>query len=210
MCVKPCQPLRMPITCLPISLARYTADLMTELSPGTSPPPVRMPILFLLGSIGLLIVVPEVAIAGSSRPRLSCAASAELHNKLGKCRGARFPQKFPTGQQFALAKRAWVSHNRYQGVTRHSYPLERYKRADVLRILRITVRQLSGWEKAGLVAAAESYSFFDLLQVKKLRDLSAKKVRPAAIRESLQAMQRQVAGMENPLMEAGTFLTKRP
>lgn len=86
--------------------------------------------------------------------------------------------------------------------------MERYQRADVLRILRITARQLSGWEKAGLVAAAESYSFFDLLQVKKLRDLSAKRVRPAVIRESLQAMQRQVAGMENPLLEAGTFSTK--
>jgi tetratricopeptide (TPR) repeat protein len=86
--------------------------------------------------------------------------------------------------------------------------VERYQRADVLRILRITVRQLTGWEKAGLVAVAESYSFFDLLQLKKLRDLSAKRVRPAVIRESLQAMQRQVAGMENPLLEAGTFFTK--
>ena len=86
--------------------------------------------------------------------------------------------------------------------------MERYQRADVLRILRITARQLSGWEKAGLVAAAQSYSFFDLLQVKKLRDLSAKRVRPAVIRESLEAMQRQVAGMENPLLESGTFSTK--
>ena len=86
--------------------------------------------------------------------------------------------------------------------------MERYQRADVLRILRITARQLTGWEKAGLVAAAQSYSFFDLLQVKKLRDLSAKRVRPAVIRESLEAMQRQVAGMENPLLESGTFSTK--
>ena len=31
------------------------------------------------------------------------------------------------------------------------------------------------------------------------------KVRPARIRESLEAMQRQVNGMENPLIEAGTF-----
>lgn len=85
--------------------------------------------------------------------------------------------------------------------------MERYQRADVLRILRITARQLGSWEKAGLVAVAESYSFFDLLQIKKLRDLSAKRVRPAVIRESLRAMQRQVAGMENPLLEAGTFST---
>jgi tetratricopeptide (TPR) repeat protein len=83
----------------------------------------------------------------------------------------------------------------------------RYSRADLLRILRLTARQLAAWEKAELVAAAESYSFFDLLQVKKVRDLCARKVRPAVIRESLQAMQKQVAGMENPLGEAGSFIT---
>jgi tetratricopeptide (TPR) repeat protein len=79
----------------------------------------------------------------------------------------------------------------------------------LLRILRLTARQLAAWEKAGLVAAAESYSFFDLLQVKKVRDLCARKVRPAVIRQSLEAMQKQVAGMENPLLEAGAFSTAR-
>ncbi len=81
----------------------------------------------------------------------------------------------------------------------------RYHRADLLRILRLTARQLTAWEKAGLVAAGESYSFFDLLQIKKVRDLCARKVRPAVIRQSLEAMQKQVAGMENPLLEAGAF-----
>jgi tetratricopeptide (TPR) repeat protein len=75
----------------------------------------------------------------------------------------------------------------------------------LLRILRLTARQLAAWEKAELVAAAESYSFFDLLQIKKVRDLCAHKVRPAVIRESLAAMQKQAAGMENPLLEAGSF-----
>lgn len=83
----------------------------------------------------------------------------------------------------------------------------RYSQADLLRILRITARQLASWEKAGLVAAAESYSFFELLQVKKVRDLCARKVRPAVIRQSLEAMLKQVAGMENPLLEAGAFST---
>ena len=81
----------------------------------------------------------------------------------------------------------------------------RYSRADLLRILRLTARQLAAWEKAELVAAAESYSFFDLLQIKKVRDLCAQKVRPAVIRESLAAMQKQAAGMANPLLEAGSF-----
>ncbi|MGZ4811561.1 MAG: tetratricopeptide repeat protein [Terriglobales bacterium] len=85
--------------------------------------------------------------------------------------------------------------------------MHRYRRADVIRILRINARQLVQWQKAGLVAVADSYSFFDLLQMKKIRDLRAKRVRSAVIRESLQAMLKQVAGMENPLIEAGTFST---
>lgn len=85
--------------------------------------------------------------------------------------------------------------------------MNRYLRADVLRILRITGQQLAQWQKAGLVAVGDVFSFFDLLQVKKIRDLRAKHVRPAAIRASLQAMQKQVAGMENPLLEAGSFLS---
>lgn len=86
--------------------------------------------------------------------------------------------------------------------------MERYHREDILRILRITARQLTGWEKAGLFPQKDFYSFFDLLQIKKLRDLRAKRVRPAAIRDSLRAMQQQVAGMENPLLEAGTFTSR--
>lgn len=85
--------------------------------------------------------------------------------------------------------------------------MHRYSRTDLLRILRLTARQLTAWEKAGLLAATETYSFFDLLQVKKVRDLCARRVRPAVIRESLQAMQKQVAGMENPLLEAGSYST---
>src|SRR5882672_8775515 len=83
--------------------------------------------------------------------------------------------------------------------------MQSYSRVDLLRILRLTARQLASWEKAGLVTAAETYTFFNLLQVKKVRDLCARKVRPAVIRQSLQAMQKQAAGMENPLLEAGAF-----
>lgn len=85
--------------------------------------------------------------------------------------------------------------------------MHRYHRTDVLRILRITAQQLVQWQRAGLAPVADSFSFFDLLQLKKVRDLRAKRVRPAVIRQSLEAMQKQVAGMENPLLEAGTFLT---
>ena len=80
-----------------------------------------------------------------------------------------------------------------------------FERSDLLRILRITARQLSGWQRAGLVAAHDSFSFFDLLQIKKVRDLRAKRVKSATILASLQAMQARVSGMENPLLEAGSF-----
>jgi tetratricopeptide (TPR) repeat protein len=56
-----------------------------------------------------------------------------------------------------------------------------------------------------LIAVRDSFSFFDLLQIKKVRDLRAKRVRSATILASLQAMQARVAGMKNPLLEAGSF-----
>lgn len=81
----------------------------------------------------------------------------------------------------------------------------RYGRADVLRILHITAKQLVVWQRAGLAPVSEEFSFADLQQIKQIRDLCAKRVRPAVIRESLEAMQRQVAGMENPFREASAF-----
>ena len=80
-----------------------------------------------------------------------------------------------------------------------------FERSDLLRILRISARQLRGWQRAGLIADQDRFSFFDLLQIKKVRDLRAKRVKSATIRASLLAMQKQVAGMENPLLEAGAF-----
>ena len=100
-----------------------------------------------------------------------------------------------------LHSRTQVPDNRGRELT----AVYRYSRADLLRILRIGPRQLQTWEKAGLVTASENYSFFDLVQIKKVRDLCAQRVRPAVIRQSLEAMQKQVAGMENPLLEAGAY-----
>jgi len=84
-----------------------------------------------------------------------------------------------------------------------------YSRADLLRILHITPRQLANWERAGLVVSVESYSFSDLLEIKKIRDLCAMSVRPNVIRQSLEAMRKQAAGVEKPLLEAGTWTTSK-
>jgi tetratricopeptide (TPR) repeat protein len=84
-----------------------------------------------------------------------------------------------------------------------------YTRVDLLRILRITPRQLANWERIGLATSAESYSFSDLLEIKKVRDLCAMNVRPTVIRESLDAMRKQSAGVEKPLREAGAWSTRK-
>ena len=78
-----------------------------------------------------------------------------------------------------------------------------YNRTDLLRILHLTPRQLANWERAGLVVSTEAYSFSDLLEIKKIRDLCAMSVRPAVIRQSLDAMRKQASGLEKPLLEAG-------
>jgi tetratricopeptide (TPR) repeat protein len=84
-----------------------------------------------------------------------------------------------------------------------------YCRTDLIRILHITPRQLSSWERAGLIAASTAYSFTDLLKIKKVRDLCAMRVRPAVIRQSLDAMQQQAAGMGNPLLDASATSTSK-
>jgi tetratricopeptide (TPR) repeat protein len=80
--------------------------------------------------------------------------------------------------------------------------VNRYSRQDVLRILRISSRQLIAWEKAGLIASSADYGFQDLVQLRKLRDLRAMRVPASSIRAGVHAM-RAVSGMANPLLEAG-------
>ncbi len=77
-----------------------------------------------------------------------------------------------------------------------------YSRLDVLRILRIRATQLASWERAGLVSRIDTYSFQDMVQLRKLRDLQATRLSVSSIRASIHAMQ-AVSGMVNPLLEAG-------
>lgn len=69
----------------------------------------------------------------------------------------------------------------------------------------ISARQLSGWEKTGLVPSSESYSFSDLVQLTKLRDLRQRQVPARVIRRTLAAC--SAAGMMNPLVETSMIFT---
>jgi tetratricopeptide (TPR) repeat protein len=63
-------------------------------------------------------------------------------------------------------------------------------------------RQLTAWERAGLISPSEDYTFEALGRLRTLRDLQATtRISAKSIRASVDAMQR-VAGMRNPLMEA--------
>ncbi len=79
--------------------------------------------------------------------------------------------------------------------------VSRYRREDVLRILHLPQRQLAAWERAGLIATSELYSFNELVQLRKLRDLTSKRISVKSIRRSVDAMQK-VSGMVNPLLES--------
>lgn len=79
----------------------------------------------------------------------------------------------------------------------------RYSRQDVLRILHLHPNQLAAWERLDLAAPKDNYSFQDLVQLRKLRDLRANHLSAASIRASVQAM-RAVSGVANPLLETGT------
>ncbi len=83
--------------------------------------------------------------------------------------------------------------------------VSQYCRKDVLRILRVPARKLASWERAGLIASSENYSFDELVQLRKLRDLAATRISVRSIRQSVDAMQK-VSGMRNPLLESVAVL----
>jgi tetratricopeptide (TPR) repeat protein len=77
-----------------------------------------------------------------------------------------------------------------------------YCRQDVLRILSIRDQQLRIWERNGLIACSNNYSFQELGQVRRLRELGACRISAGSIREAISAM-RAASGCPEPLLEAG-------
>lgn len=84
--------------------------------------------------------------------------------------------------------------------------MTRYSRQDVIRILQISPRQLVGWERAGLILETPDYGFPELTQLRTLRELQHLRIKPASIRNSVQAMQ-AVSGLGNPLLESAVVRT---
>ena len=79
--------------------------------------------------------------------------------------------------------------------------MSEWKRGEVLRIFGIGERQLRLWERNGLIASADKYSFAELGQIRKLRDLGAQRLPASSIRESVHAL-RAVSGLAETLLQA--------
>ena len=63
-----------------------------------------------------------------------------------------------------------------------------YSRAETRRLLKITERQLQGWERQKLVPASESYGFRELLALRTLLKLRAARVPSMQIKRALTAL----------------------
>jgi tetratricopeptide (TPR) repeat protein len=80
-------------------------------------------------------------------------------------------------------------------------PKEEYSRADVRRQFGISARQLRSWERQGLIAAATSYSFSDLIALQTLIKLSENRIRPRQIGRALESLREKLDWVEHPLSE---------
>jgi len=80
-------------------------------------------------------------------------------------------------------------------------PKEEYSRADVRRQFGISARQLLGWERQGLIAAAKSYSFSDLIAFQTLIKLSENHIRPREIGRALESLREKLDWVKQPLTE---------
>jgi tetratricopeptide (TPR) repeat protein len=80
-------------------------------------------------------------------------------------------------------------------------PKEQYSRADVRRQFGLTERQLRSWERQDLIAAAESYSFSDLIAVKTIVKLRENQIPARQIGEAIASLRRKLDWVKEPLSE---------
>jgi len=76
-----------------------------------------------------------------------------------------------------------------------------YSRKEVLRLLRISERQLQSWEQQKLVPTTQAYDFRELLALRTLLKLRADRVPPQQIRQALAALGEKLKHVENPLTD---------
>jgi tetratricopeptide (TPR) repeat protein len=80
-------------------------------------------------------------------------------------------------------------------------PKEEYSRADVRRQFGLSERQLRSWERRNLIAAAETYSFADLIAIQTILKLRDNHIQPRQIGQALESLRQKLDWIKQPLSE---------
>lgn len=80
-------------------------------------------------------------------------------------------------------------------------PSGAWRREDVCRMLGITTRQLSAWEKQGLMAPGDSFGFPDLVALKTLRRLRELHISPRKIKDAVSSLKKRLEDIDRPLAQ---------
>jgi DNA-binding transcriptional MerR regulator/lipopolysaccharide biosynthesis regulator YciM len=68
-------------------------------------------------------------------------------------------------------------------------------------MLGVSERQLRNWERQGLIAATDTFSFSDLIGLRTLQKLRQKRIPPRQIGRALESLRRKLSGVRHPLAE---------
>ena len=88
-------------------------------------------------------------------------------------------------------------------------PKRSYTRHEACRLLSIRERTLEQWEEHGFIPRAQHYCFRDLVALRTLKELRAKRVRPERIRMALAGLRQKLNGVRDPLQELKIFTDGR-
>jgi tetratricopeptide (TPR) repeat protein len=84
--------------------------------------------------------------------------------------------------------------------------LDQFSEREVVRIVGVAESQLAYWQKLGLVrprthAGRKSYGFGDLISLRTIKQLTDQRVPASRLRRAVEALTRQLEGIEAPLAE---------
>ena len=82
-----------------------------------------------------------------------------------------------------------------------SAPQEEYSRAEIRRQFGITERQLRSWEQRQLIAAAESYTFSDLIALQTILKLREQRIPVQRIGQAIRSLRSKLDWVKQPLSE---------
>ncbi|HUB80663.1 MAG TPA: tetratricopeptide repeat protein [Bryobacteraceae bacterium] len=80
-------------------------------------------------------------------------------------------------------------------------PQEEYTRADIRRHFGVTERQLRTWEQRRLIAAAERYTFSDLIALQTIVKLREQRIPVKRIGQAVQSLRSKLSWIKEPLSE---------